>query len=96
MPMTLESDNTSEWSIGPPAEWLNAPLASRPQMGQTLLRHAVSSIREGTAATLQASYNNDTWSCQFNVGYSNVGCRRLGLSQRWLPWPSVIDLIFPF
>jgi hypothetical protein len=37
----------------------------------------MSSIREGTTTTLQTPYNNDTWSCPFNVGYLNVGRRRL-------------------
>ena len=77
IPTTLESDKASEWSIGPPAEWLTAPLVSRPKLGQTLLSHAMSSIREGTTTTLQTPYNNDTWSCPFNVGYLNVGRRRL-------------------
>jgi hypothetical protein len=77
IPTTLESDKASEWSIGPPAEWLTAPLASRPKLGQTLLSHAMSSIREGTTTTLQTPYTNDTWSCPFNVGYLNVGRRRL-------------------
>jgi hypothetical protein len=77
IPTTLELDKASEWSLGPPAEWLIAPLASRPELGQPLFSHAMSSIREGTATTLQIPYNNDTWSCPFNVGYLNVGRRRL-------------------
>ncbi len=77
IPTTLESDKASEWSIGPPAEWVTAPLAPRPKLGQTLLSHAMSSIREGTTTTLQTPYNHDTRSCPFNVGYLNVGSRRL-------------------
>ncbi len=77
IPTTLELDKASEWSIGPPAEWLTAPLVSRPKLGQTLLSHAMSSIREGTTTTLQTPYNNDTWSCPFNDGYLNVGRRHL-------------------
>ncbi len=30
IPTTLELDKASEWSIGPPAEWLTAPLVSLP------------------------------------------------------------------
>jgi hypothetical protein len=75
IPTILESDKAS--SIGPPAKWLTPPLASRPNLGQILLSHAVSSIREGTTTIFQTPYNNDMWSCPFNVGYLNVGRRRL-------------------
>ena len=66
------------WGIGPSRAWIDAPIVSesRPAVGHSLLRQAAVSIHAGSATTLNAPYDNNTWSSPFTTGYLNVGrCR---------------------
>ena len=67
---------------------LLAPIVSRPAVGHSLLRQAAVSIHAGSATTLNAPYDNNTWSSPFTIGYLNVGRRRLMGSRS-----EVVDLV---
>ena len=73
VPAAVTPAATLVWGIGPPRSWIDAPIVSRPTVGHSLLRRAAASIHAGSASTLNAPYDNNTWSSPFTIGYLHVG-----------------------
>ena len=59
----------------PANEWRQAPIISRPNVGQDLLARATLSFGNGTHENLTSQFRIDTWSSPFTLssGYLNVG-----------------------